>query len=169
MDPAPQPPQQQPTRAPSGPASSSLIIPYAAALARAEQRGHSGPPDGGHPASDLPLQAMAFQNSGGKFDGRYSSGRAEDAARSTPTASSARATGPTRATPRAHGGRAIHASSNCASTWHRSDVCMFSRRGPSRSIFGSSCEKYAHEVEKYIGNGRPSDGEISCRVFGPPP
>ena len=40
----------------------------------------------------------------------------------------------------------------------------FSRRGPSRSIFGSSCETYTHEIEKYTGNGRPSDGGSLVRA-----
>ena len=35
----------------------------------------------------------------------------------------------------------------------------FFRRGPSRSIFGSSYETYTHEGEKCTGNGRPSDGD----------
>ena len=45
--------------------------------------------------------------------------------------------------------------------WHRSDVCIFSRRGPSRSISDHLAKKYTHEIEKCTGNGRPSDGE-SC-------
>eukprot|EP00959_Pyramimonas_sp_CCMP1952_P336203 7040024-Pyramimonas_sp.AAC.1 len=46
-------------------------------------------------------------------------------------------------------------------SWHRSDACIFSRRGPSRSPLGHLAESYAHAAETCTGNGRPSDVEMS--------